>query len=196
MKKIMTAIFASIFVLATASAYANQYVGVHLGTDFGHNTNNTVSGDKVGFKTGVTYGYVLGSGFRVEFEGSYRQTPFKSTYVTNNDTKQEVKTTRNINSISYLGNAYFDINSLNTYNVTPYIGVGMGYSQHSDTNKQIALGKSNKKTIHENGFVYQGIVGLKFPISDTLDLMTQYHYFVGRAHTKHHSVNFSIAKLF
>lgn len=184
------------FVLLSSDLRGSQYIGVHLGTDYAHLTNQSNSGQKVGFKTGLTYGYVFDFGLRAEAEWTYRYNPYKSTDVLSENKEVMAVESRKIHSWSYMANAIYDLKQVNFVSITPFLGIGLGYSQHTDEIKNKFQDSSSTSKSSDNGFVYQGIVGLKYPFSDQLSICAQYHYFVGRGHEKNHSIGMSLCNNF
>lgn len=188
-------IFLASFALC-GGLFAGQYVGVSIGTNNATMTDNSNKGLKIGAHAQAKYGYAFGSGIRSEAEISYRTGKYKTIY---NMIDKETVGSREYNSIhswSYMGNVLYDISNLNVYSVVPYIGIGVGYCQNTQESKIKFDDSSKKDKLKDNRFAYQGIIGAKYAINETLSTGVEYHYFCGRSHQKDHSVGVNLVKNF
>lgn len=89
---------------------------------------------------------------------------------------------------SYLFNAFYDLPSWGDcfcINLKPFIGAGIGYAQSHgarhhqyNTDETSSYGHRN----HRNGFAWQLIAGLAYPICDELDLSLEYRFFKTQEH--------------
>jgi opacity protein-like surface antigen len=106
------------------------------------------------FKPGVYLGAAIGkkfSNFRIEL------TPF---YLKNKRKEQPNSLTKSLATFSTLGNFYYDFPV--TYNFTPYLGIGAGFSK-----------LTNSPSITS---AYQTIVGTSYALTRRLGLIMDYRY--------------------
>lgn len=194
MKKIILSILAS---LATLSLSADQYFCFGLGVNDANLTNQSDRHLKIGVIAGVRYGFIFSNGVRAEVEMSYRINHFKTQHELDFE-EIETKTFRSFHSWAYMINALYDVNQLQTYGITPYIGTGIGYCQNTEKNKvkfqDWDCVIENK--IKDGCFAYQIIFGAKYPLNDSLSTGVEYKYFCGTEHKKDHSVAMTLAKSF
>jgi len=191
MKKLFTIATLSLLPL---TAWCGQYVGVKLGTDYTFLTNKNDEGLKVGYKAGMNYGYALDSGIRAEVEMNYRKNSFKTKYVLEND-ETKSRSYHSMHSWAYMVNVLYDINKLDTYNVIPYIGVGVGYCQNTEKFKFKAVDITESKE-RDDRFAYQAIAGVKYAVNENIAIGMEYNYFCGRSHAKDHNIGLTVIRNF
>ena len=150
----------------------------------------------MGYKTGFTYGHSLDSGFRAEVEGTIRQNHYKTRYDFVGEDIITAKHHRCKFSWCVMSNVYYDVIELSTRNVTPFIGVGVGYAHNVEKNKIKYTKFVHEDKLKDNCFAYQAIVGAKYPINEQVDVAVQYHYYVGNSHQKAHNVGVSVLRNF
>lgn len=186
----------SIFALAFTNLIGSQYVGIHGGPDYGFKTDSSNSGQKVGYQIGAVYGHDIASQFRAEAEVSYRQARKRTVYTDKGTDQLVSKTYESKHAWSYMINVCYDIDQLAMYSLTPYIGCGIGfdcsvneykikYDTHADSEKR-----------RDSDFAWQGIAGVSYKISDSVDSRVQYTYHRGQQHTINHGVSAAIVKAF
>ncbi|KAF3362227.1 Outer membrane family protein [Chlamydiales bacterium STE3] len=184
MKK-MICLFAAMlaFVLPTAVSALDVegfYVGALGGANFLE--ANKRNGVKAKFKTGYNAGGMIGyrwcTGLRLEGEASYRHNKvrnFKFGGV-------RYSPGGHCRSWSYMANVFYDFSDYYFWSVTPYVGAGIGY-----TNERVRVGSDTIGFRHDkNGFAWQVIGGLAYPICDVAELAVEYRFHKGRARKLYH----------
>lgn len=171
---------------------AASYVGVHVGPNFTSAKNS----ENVGHKVGATYGLKLENGLRTELALTYHKNNFKTQY--NSDDKSVIisKEYHTHYALSMMANVIYDLNQIQVAQIVPYVGIGAGYCQNNHRNEVKFDLTSDKKHTQVNRFAYQAIAGAKYDMNANYSLALQYHYFVGQAHTKDHSVAMSVLRNF
>lgn len=196
MKKLF--FLAPLFLFQTLTA--DQYVSMHAGTDYAHRTDENDRGQKVGYGVGGAYGYKFDSGVRLEAELSYRDGHKRTVYeyvAQDAEGDQDLKTHVSNHSLSYMANLAYDVGSLMTYGITPYVGAGVGLCSNTyELKTQKGDNTINRDHGKDDRFAYQLIGGLKYPIAERLDLAAEYKYFVGQYHAKNHSFSAALVKSF
>ena len=177
------------------SLIAAQYVGINGGTDYPYRTNESNSGQKVGYKVGAMYGYDWGNNLRTEAELAYRHAERSTRYVEKED-RIESKEHRSNHSLALMVNAIYDINQLTWYNISPYVGVGIGYCQNTEKSKLQTEKYTNEEKERDDRFAWQGIVGFKYPFAEKMSLSAQYNYFCASEHAKHHGFSLIVIRSF
>ncbi|HXT83161.1 MAG TPA: porin family protein [Verrucomicrobiae bacterium] len=173
-----------------------QYVGIGLGTDYCFKTNQSNSGLKVGVKAELSYGYKFNSGFRAELEASFRKNSFQTKYDVAKDDQLRSKRYHSLHSWAYMGNLLYDLNQLIYQGINPYVGIGVGYAQCVEKVKYKSSKEINADKFRDDRFVYQGIVGARYSINETLDVSAEYKYLCGLSHAKDHSVSLALLRNF
>ncbi len=182
--------------------YIGGYGGVNfLSTDikFRHEDG---SSSRLKFNTGyvgaASLGYRFSSNIRLEFEYSYRsnknskhfehdKVELEDNEVELEDNEVELEHCRRNRlqgqfwSNSYLVNIYYDLPWCNDWFLTPYVGAGIGYAaQH--TKAKVNLDEFfSSSSAKKNGFAWQVIVGVAYPIGDSLDMFVDYRFNEGKA---------------
>jgi len=160
MKKIFLLIAACFSLTAPLAAHPCQgaYVTGFGGANF--KQDQKISGDtKLDWETGYALSGSVGykwEPFRVELEGAYRR-----------NTAKHLGKHYGQGVTSALVNGIYDLDFLQLPSgITPYVGVGIGTALHNGNGK----GKDLR-------FAWQGIAGVALPVSDRVDLITEYRYF-------------------
>lgn len=183
------------FLLA-APVCATQYVGVKFGTHDVHITNNDEHNPKIGFKTGLKYGYAMENGVRTELEVDFAKNEYKTDYSVNTNESISSKKYRSFKSWSYMANIVYDFAKLQLYEVTPFLGVGVGYCETTEKHKVKFPDATYHNKERDGVFAYQGIVGLKYLVNAEYSTTIEYKYFCGQSHMKAHSVGVSLLRNF
>lgn len=182
-------------VLLPFSLIASQYFSVSGGADYAHHTDMK-KGEKIGYKIGASYGYKFSNGVRGEFELCYRDSHKRTQYIFV-DGGADQKTHVSHHSVAYVASCLYDISSLKTFDITPYVGAGIGLCCNSyETKTQKGDDVTNRDKSNEDRFCWQLIAGAKYPIADQLELAGEYKYFVGDYHAKNHSFSAAIVRSF
>ena len=181
--------------LLVCPVFAGQYVGVHVGTNNSVLTSENHN-PKIGYKAGANYGYKFDNGFRAEVELAYHKNNFKTKYSLSEVDTIQAKGYRSFHHLSYMANVLYDITQIRVGDVTPYVGIGAGYCEHTEKNKIKFDSTTHQDKMKDNRFAYQAIVGVKYDINQAYAAAVQYHYFCGQAHVKDHSVGVSLIRNF
>jgi outer membrane protein OmpA-like peptidoglycan-associated protein len=133
------------------------------------NLGSTSSNIDIG--AGGALGWGFGNGFRVEVQGDYLHGTFTRTQGASAD--QE--------AYGGFANALydFDLTPAGLPELTPYLGVGIGYQESSINGTIPVFGYYPKLTTSGSGdFAVQGIAGIAFNISDVpgLSITAEYHF--------------------
>lgn len=184
MKK-MICLFAAMlaFVLPTAVSALDVegfYVGALGGANFleTNRRNNTRLNFKTGYNAGGMIGYRWCSGIRLEAEASYRYNKIRNLKFGS----ATFHPGGHYRSWSYMANAYYDFSDWQYWCITPYVGVGIGY-----TNERVRVGNSDISFHRDrNGFAWQVIGGLAYPICDVAEIAVEYRFHKGRAERFYH----------
>lgn len=186
--------FGALFI--SSAAFAGQYVGFHWGTDYGFKTDISKPGQKVGFIVGGVYGHDIADQFRAEFEVAYREGHKRTIYKDKAVDQLISKSYESKHSWSYMLNVLYDVNQLAMYNLTPYIGAGMGYG-HNTTELKIKYDSHvDEEKRRDTDFAWQVIGGVSYPISDMVKSRVQYTYHRGQQHTINHSASVQLVRSF
>lgn len=175
--------------------FASQYAGLNVGTNNSLLTRESHN-PKIGYQIGAKYGYFLGNGFRTEFSLGYKKNNFKTKYTMDSKDDIQSKEYRSMYAISYMLNGFYDFVQLKVMDVTPYLGVGLGYSQNSEKNKLKTDTNTQTDKFRDNRFAYQAIAGVKYDINADYSTAVEYHYCCSRSHAKDHSVDISVLRSF
>lgn len=186
-----TALGMAMLVAGNASADQNWYIGGEGGLTFNSKSGLTGLGSNmdgdVSFKDGYVFGGVLGydfGGFRLEGEVAQRHNKAKAFNIVNDggigDDLDESPMSGAYNATggkakvtSGMANAYLDFGK--DWVVHPYIGAGIGIAgfKFSDMSVGPAVFVQGNNTV----MAYQGIAGLRWAISNAVDLVADYRYF-------------------
>jgi opacity protein-like surface antigen len=172
-----------------------QYFGVDIGVNNLEPTNSSNKGLKVGSLGGIKYGYAFNSGIRAEAEIVYRFNTFRTKYNMAGTDIVLSKEYNRFHSWSFMANCIYDIMQLQTQEITPYIGAGVGYCQNTEKHKIKTNFRSTEDKLKDNRFAYQGIVGVRYAINATMGTALEYNYFCGKNHAKSHSVRMSFNRV-
>ena len=157
---------------STALAIDEMYVSGNVGavmlddssTDFAGIASTEISHD-TGYALAVAVGRKFESA-RVEGELGYR--------VNDNDKSDSVSIGGDVKALSFMLNAYFDIDTKTAF--TPFIGGGIGVANiDAKIESPGARGRDDASV-----FAYQAIAGVAFQISDKSSLDLSYRYFATR----------------
>jgi OmpA-OmpF porin, OOP family len=193
MRKLLSLIFATISI---TPIFAAQYAGVEIGLNHAILTNHSDTDLKTGMSGSVKYGYCFESGIRAEAQAIYRTNRFKTIY--NFAEKDQIlsKEYNSHHSWAYMLNVLYDVKPLQTYDIVPYLGLGVGYCQNTENHKLKFDDHSIQDKLKDNRFAYQGIVGAKYGIQDNIVTGMEYRYFTGNNHKKDHSIAMFVLRTF
>lgn len=208
MKKKFTLLMASMMLLGASAAQAwsdagccyediccEDQTGFYLGAFGGANfisTSRDCGQNKRHFNTGYvvdgSIGYRWCHDVRFEFEYAYRNNQGRHRWNANDTCEGYGRKRKNFIQNAYMFNGFYDIALCNDWCLKPFVGVGIGYVQtrngrHHHNNTSVvaeASGSSRRHRNHKNGFAWQVIAGLAYPICDEIDLSLEYRFFKGR----------------
>jgi opacity protein-like surface antigen len=193
MRNFIGSFFALIFVFQTSTVFASDvYFSVHGGATILNEADQTDAADTTAFSTATDFdtGYNVGgavgvklSNFRFEFELGYSQVGADSMEITNDAgigvalglgslTGLKIDLDGDVNTLSYMANAYYDFK--NKTNFTPFVGFGVGGATvyYNDIKTSGVLIVDDNDTV----FAYKLGAGLAYKISESLNLTGDYHY--------------------
>ncbi len=128
-----------------------------------------------GFDTGYvgigSVGYGFGNGLRLEAEGNYRRNDY-------GHGTPGFATTGHEDTYGAMANALFDLDIGSPY-IYPYIGVGAGYARVNQRAGYVLSPYTGSLNSSSNGFAYQAIAGLSFPVPPVVGLsfVAEYRYY-------------------
>lgn len=183
MKKSNLSILAALFVCSlSASAFAGDpgmYAAVSGGlivpsdVEISKPGNSADASRKVGYTIGGAVGFDFGTNVRAEAEINYKAND-------TNELKEATGTkgyTSTISALSFMANAYYDLHSLGSYGVMPYVGAGVGVARLSTNDGVIAGGTTFVQDGSDTVLAYQAGLGVAYTISPKALLDVGYRYF-------------------
>jgi opacity protein-like surface antigen len=194
MKKLLLIATAAAAMLLPSASQAQSfdqfmngyYVGVQGGANYNylglgkHTHIYTDTGYLVSGAIGVKTCYDV----RLEGEIAYRNNSLDKLKIHYKNFKHSQHLGGHFSSLSFMANAIYDIPVC--YCVKPYVGAGIGYARnHISTSLKLEKDKGEiKAKHHKNGFAWQAIAGLAYPLDvlscygfDNLDATLEYRYF-------------------
>lgn len=145
---------------ARAVEFEAMYVGGLAGVNWLINSNDSHEDFKAGWVGGLNLGYRMCSGLRAEAEVAYRRNVHKHA-------------NRPVQVWSFMANGYYEVDALNCFCITPYVGAGIGY----DTIKHRRCSDSTIEERHSdkhNGFAWQVMVGGFYDIDECMEVGVEY----------------------
>lgn len=141
----------------------------------------------MGYLAGGAIGCQFGNGMRLEAEVTYRHNRLKHK---TEDLLGMHQHHVQLHSMSYMFNGLYDLNL--DSDVTPYLGVGIGYSkQTSHHHKEDKTASFNK-----DGLAWQAIGGISYAVDAKTSLAVEYRYLDNKHHTHSHGANLAIRRMF
>jgi opacity protein-like surface antigen len=207
MKKQFTLLMASLMLLGASAAQAwtdsgccyedpccedqtGFYIGGFGGANFISTSRDCSTNTKRDFNTGyvlnASIGYRWCHDVRFEFEYAYRNNQGRhrntsGTTVCTSRTKH-----KHFIQNAYMFNGFYDLNLAlcNDWGMKPFVGAGIGYvnarNGHHHNNCPIVGAVSSSRKKDKNGFAWQLIAGIAYPICDEIDISLEYRFFKGR----------------
>ena len=192
MKKIIFSLLFAFPIFLSAS----QYIGIHGGPDHGHDTDRSNSGQKMGFAIGGIYGYDFNNQFRGEVEVSYRQAHKRTVYKDKLIDQLFSRTYESKHSTAFMVNACYDMSQLAMYNLNPFIGGGIGFTNNVTQYKAKYDDHVDSEKRRDSDFAWQLLAGVSYPIQEGVKANIRFCYHQGQQHTKSHSVTLGLVKAF
>lgn len=133
-----------------------------------------------GYFLGTAVGYRICDDFRAEAEFGYRNNHLKRVKFGYNNESLSFKIGGHAETFSGMANVYYDV-PVCFYSIRPYVGAGIGYAYtkfdpHAGASSDVAFGKT-----HKDGFAWQVMAGVSYPICDHVDLAIEYRFFRNEA---------------
>lgn len=164
-----------------------------------------------GYVLNASIGYRWCHDVRFEFEYAYRnnKVTHKSRFNTSNEcdvcdsssSSHHDQKKKEFIQNAYMFNGFYDLGLCQDWCFKPFVGVGIGYvqtrnSHHDFSNFEESSSSSSssrcgsssssdnhcKKSNKNNGFAWQLIAGIAYPICDEVDLSIEYRFFKGKEH--------------
>jgi opacity protein-like surface antigen len=192
MKKIIFAMLLSLPVFLSAG----QYVGIHGGPDYGFKTNDSNSGQKVGYAVGGVFGHDFANQFRCEVEVSYRKAHKRTIYKDKVIDQIFSKQYESRHSTAFMANGYYDLSQLAMYNLSPFIGAGVGFTNNVVELKAKYDDHIDSEKRRDSDFAWQLLAGLSYPVQEGVKANVRYCYQQGQQHYKNHGVTVGFVKAF
>lgn len=137
--------------------------------------NHINTNAKTGYFVGGALGYKSCYGFRLEGEVAYRRNSLHTLKIRSFDIAFDQPGRGHLDSVSYLANFLYDIPVC--FCATPYVGIGLGYA-HSRTHLHVSQdGSFFNASERKNGFAWQAIGGISYPVLKCTDLTLEYRYY-------------------
>lgn len=193
MKKIILAITAAIAFITPAAMQAEGfYAGAIGGLNFIQDDVKHLDLDyDAGYQVGIVGGYAWCNGIRTEAEISYRRNKLDHIkYRTEEGRYKSHHLCAHTRSFAYMANVLYDIST--PWEITPFIGAGIGYA---DEHTRFSFNDLHVKG-SKHGFAYQAIAGAAYPICDNVDLSLEYRFFKGQEDLYNHSLALGLKRFF
>jgi opacity protein-like surface antigen len=192
MKKFIIAALLSLPIYLSAT----QYVGIHGGPDYGFKTDQSNSGQKVGYAIGGVFGHDFGNQFRVEGEVSYRKAHKRTVYTDKAIDQLISKIYESKHSTAFMVNGFYDVSQLAMYNLSPFIGGGIGFTNNVIELKAKYNDHTDSEKRRDSDFAWQLLAGVSYPVSPGVKANVRYCYHQGQQHYKNHGVTVGFVKAF
>lgn len=166
--------------------YIGTFAGGNFITTCNHRNRSDIFRNRHNFSSGyvvdASIGYRWCNDLRFEFEYAYRNNKGRHRWrESRNEDTFCCSKRKNFVQNAYMFNAFYDLNLCNDWclNLKPFVGVGIGYA--SGRNHHHRFDGERHRWNRDNGFAWQVIAGLAYPICDEIDLSLEYRFFKGRA---------------
>lgn len=171
-----------------ATPQSGPYASVLGGVSFfdADNVNHLHLDTSTGYMLGGALGYKFCSPIRVEGEFAYRHNTIDS--IRYMGEKYDVDF--NINTYTYMFNAYYDIETGSP--ITPYFGAGLGYV-HSEGKVKV-MDQSLRTS--SDGFGAQFMVGANYAINCKTDIGLEYRYLLAHSNANDHGILLNLRRYF
>lgn len=173
---LLTFVFGALPAFAQSSRlYFAGYLGLNTSNNQEFSESSTGRSGDFERDNGTSFAGALGlrltNQWRVEAEVSYRQTDFDNVTIDNTGT---FKSGGDLSTLLYMLNVYYDID-YEWNNFSPFLTAGVGLASHSASIEDVSgfLPSASDDTF---GFAYSLGGGLKYRISDSAALTTNYRY--------------------
>ncbi|KAA5609131.1 OmpA family protein [Rhodovastum atsumiense] len=196
-------------MVARAEAISGLYIGAGVGANFLQNQTikgvqlpgapYAFAGSNPKFDTGLatlgSVGWGFGNGLRVELEGNYRFNNLRSVGgIPGSPTGTEEKYGAMVNVLYDIDIARY---GLSFYNISPYVGAGVGWVHNRWSNVNVGSGAPGGTLLRINSQVddiaYQAIAGVAFPIEAVpgLAVTAEYRFYIEPNDRKYESQYFA-----
>lgn len=187
-KTLLAATVLSLPLAAQAQPVTGIYVGAGGGYNyrsFAQDTGIRVKPEQYGEVGVASIGYGFGNGFRAEIEGNFRHNDVRRTQISTVGTGVFRGTSGALRTYGGMVNGLYDFSlaSFGLPQITPYVGVGVGYG-HNNWDRVTARSANGAGLLRSRGsegnLAYQGIVGMAFGLGSVvpgLALTAEYRYY-------------------
>jgi opacity protein-like surface antigen len=175
------------------------YIGGFAGANFISSSRNCNYDNKRSFDTGyvlnASIGYRWCHDVRFEFEYAYRNNQGKHRHNGSSEgcgpcdeSSGYGRKNKNFIQNAYMFNGFYDLALCQDWCFKPFVGAGIGYvqtrnSHHNFNGSGSGSGSSgHRHSNRNNGFAWQLIAGIAYPICDEVDLSLEYRFFKGKEH--------------
>jgi|GEM_PF-907695 len=171
------------------------YIGGFGGANF-ISTSRNCNQDRRSFDTGyvlnASIGYRWCHDVRFEFEYAYRSNKGNHKHNGSRSDCDECETSSGYGSKhksfiqnAYMFNGFYDLAMCQDWCFKPFVGAGIGYvqtrnSHHNFKNISDTGSSGHRHSNKNNGFAWQLIAGIAYPICDEVDLSLEYRFFKGK----------------
>lgn len=178
---LLAAAFLAIVIPKAAEAFVYYpeafYIGLVGGANFANQVklHHVESDVRTGYMVAGALGYRTCNNFRMEIEAAYRRNSLHRLKVHHFDIRLSQPAHGNFQSISGLFNLFYDAPLF--FCLRPYLGFGLGYAYNRFHLKVHQQGEIFKTTDHKNGFAWQAIAGITFPVNEFADIVLEYRFY-------------------
>jgi OmpA-OmpF porin, OOP family len=130
---------------------------------------------KQGYAGSVALGYYLNPNFRVEGQVGYLTNNLKDVKENGSSVIGTTKFDGHLNTWTTMANVYYDVDA--DWALKPYVGLGLGLANTNAKIDGTLSGSAFEIKKSKSALAYQGIVGVKYAISEDVDLGLEYRYF-------------------
>lgn len=146
---------------------------------------------QTGYLVGASVGYEWCNNIRAEAEFAYRHNKLRHAHWSHSGEHQSWKGRNSVRTWSLLANMIYDF-QLDCAWLNPYVGFGIGYGNNKVVNDRWDNdeGCCNRNCKNRNGFAWQFIAGVAYPVTECFDLDIEYRYFQSHKHVRSNDLVF------
>jgi opacity protein-like surface antigen len=187
----------SALIKAEEGTYASVFGGVNWLENIKKNHHKFKF--QTGYLVGGAVGYEWCNNIRAEAEFAYRNNKLRHGHWSHKDGNhqrhhQSWKGRNSVRTWSLLANLLydFDMDSCGCSWLKPYLGFGIGYGNNKVVNDRWNEDNDccHRGCKNRNGFAWQFIAGIAYPVTECFDLDIQYRYFQSHKHVRSNDLVF------